>query len=550
MSTRNFYKLIIKVNFILAFLILFSPGCNEDFLVENPTNSISEGIFWQTEGEAFQALMGVYYNYQERWAERLNNLDKSMIWMSAYAGYASWRSFAWSRDVEILPTHGTVTTMWLKMFRQVSRCNYFLDNIDKVEMDAAKKAQMAAEVRFLRAFSYFWLSQTYGNVPLITTTLTFEEANTATQSTEAQIVDFIVAELTEIAPALPVRQPSSDIGRIERGAALALKGRCLMAQKKWSEAASTYKAIMDLNRYEIDPRYKKLFEDEGENNDEYIFANQYMENEYGEAMSQHTIRCSLYGGYNACNVFQHFVDAFPMNDGLPIDESPLFDPANPYENRDPRLYATLLLTGYTVVYLPDKPEGVVFQGDPATIAKSGQTGPNISGYMLQKYWDPMYEGNRQYYGGDYPQIRYAEVLLSYLESKLEAGDAIDQALLDQTINMVRQREDIDMPPVTETNPANLREILRNERWIELAFEGGVRYFDIRRWGILVEEVNRQILGLKITDDPANYDGQYNVNEDGYLILGELKCYNHNYLWPIPLTELDVNDNMVQNPGYN
>ncbi|MDD4144989.1 MAG: RagB/SusD family nutrient uptake outer membrane protein, partial [Prolixibacteraceae bacterium] len=69
-------------------------------------------------------------------------------------------------------------------------------------------------------------------------------------------------------------------------------------------------------------------------------------------------------------------------------------------------------------------------------------------------------------------------------------------------------------------------------------------------GILVEEVNRQILGLKITDDPANYDGQYNINEDGYLILGELKCYNHNYLWPIPLTELDVNDNMVQNPGYN
>ncbi|MGI6572102.1 MAG: hypothetical protein ACOX19_01460 [Fermentimonas sp.] len=139
MNSKKFYKLTIKVNLILVLFVLFSPGCNEDFLLEHPTNAISEGIFWQTESEAFQALMGVYFNYQERWAERLNNLDKSMIWMSAYAGYASWRSFAWSRDVEIHPTHGTVTTMWQKIYRQISRCNYFLDNIDKVEMDATKK---------------------------------------------------------------------------------------------------------------------------------------------------------------------------------------------------------------------------------------------------------------------------------------------------------------------------------------------------------------------------------------------------------------------------
>jgi len=547
MRTKKNYKFFISV--ILAFLFLFSPGCS-DFLEETPTASLSEGIFWQTENDAFQALVGVYSTYYDKYAERVNNLDKSMIWMSAYAGYASWRSFAWSRDVEILPTHGTITTMWQKMFRHVSRANYFLDNIEKVEMDVTKKKQMIAEVRFLRAFSYFWLSQTFGNVPLITTTLTFEEANSATQSTEKQIVDFVVTELTEITPDLPIKQASSDMGRIERGAALALKGRCLMAQKKWTEAALTYKSIMELGRYEIDPRYKKLFEDEGENNNEFIFANQYMENEYGESMSQHNIRPSLYGGYNACNVFKHFVDAFPMIDGLPIDKSPLYDPLNPFDNRDPRLYATLLLTGYTKIYLPDKPEGVIFQGDPATIAKSGQTGPNISGYQLQKFWDPMFEGNRQNYGGDYPQIRYAEVLLSYLESKLEAGDPISQELLDQTINKVRQREEINMPRVTETDVAKLRPILRNERWIELAFEGGIRYFDIKRWNILVEEVNRQILGLKITDDPQNYTGMYNINDEGYLIIGELKCHEHNYLWPIPLSELDVNDNMAQNPGYN
>ena len=130
---------------------------------------------------------------------------------------------------------------------------------------------------------------------------------------------------------------------------MGLKGRVLMAQKKWSEAAAVYKQIMDLNRYIIDPRFKELFEDEAENTDEFIFANQYMENEYGEAASQFTMRSSLYGGYNSLNVFKHLLDKFGMNDGMPIEESPLYDPANPYENRDPRLYATVLITGYSVV---------------------------------------------------------------------------------------------------------------------------------------------------------------------------------------------------------
>ncbi len=543
MNTRYFKNLTGWITMIFSLVILILSGCSEAYLDENPPNAISEGIYWETKEDASQALAGIYTQYQSGWSERVSNLDKSMAWMSSWAGYSSWRDFGWTRDVEIDPTHGTVTGMWTLIFRQISRANYFLDNIGKVNMDAAEKAMMTAEARFLRAFSYFWAGTMYGNVPLITKTISFEEANSITQVNEEAIMNFIVSEMTAIEPDLPLRQTATNKGRIEKGAAMALKGRVLLAQNKWSEAAAVYKQIMDLNRYIIDPRFKQLFEDEAENTDEFIFANQYMENEYGEAASQFTMRSSLYGGYNSCNVFKHLLDKFGMTDGKPITESPMYNPDNPYVNRDPRLYATVLITGYSVV------NGAIFNGDPESIAVTGQTGPNVSGFLLNKFWDQGYKGNWQYYGGDYAQIRYAEVLLSRLEAELEAGTPITQALLDATINKVRQRAAVNMPVVTETNKDNLRKIVRNERFVELVCEGGIEYFDLRRWKTLKQELDRDILGMRITNDPANYTGKFIINSEGYLKIGRLNFYDYNYLWPIPLSELDVNKNFKQNPGY-
>ncbi len=537
-------NIIRKARFSGVAVLFLVSGCQNGFLDENPLDAISEGIFWNNSEDCYQALMGVYSTYAERTAERINNLDKSMIWMSSFAGYSSWRTFDWTRGIEIQATHGAITTMWRKLYLQISRTNYFLDNIGKADIPAEEKAKMTAEVRFLRAFSYFWLSQMYGNVPMPTHTLTFEEANNISQTSEKDVREFILSELSAIAGDLPLSHSATEKGRIEKGAALALKGRVLLAEKRWADAADAYREIMNLGRYEIDPRFKQLFITEGENNQEFIFVNKYMENEFGEAMSQHTIRSSLYGGFNACNLFQHFLDEFPMNDGKSISESALYDPKKPFENRDPRLYETVLITGYSLV------NGEVFQGDPVTIARTGQTGANITGYILQKFWDRSFTGNRQYYGADYPQMRYAEILLSRLEAELEAGTPVTQALLDETINRIRKRPAVNMPEVTEKDPSRLREIVRRERVIELGFEGGIEYFDMRRWGTLQEMVDREYYGMKMTDDPANYEGIHNINQDGHLVIGRQRFYDFNYLWPIPLSELDVNSNLNQNPGYN
>ncbi|SEG40921.1 SusD family protein [Algoriphagus boritolerans DSM 17298 = JCM 18970] len=97
------------------------------------------------------------------------------------------------------------------------------------------------------------------------------------------------------------------------------------------------------------------------------------------------------------------------------------------------------------------------------------------------------------YGGNTPVIRYAEVLLSYLEAKLEAGKPISQSDLDATINRVRGRASVAMPPITTTSPAKLRQILRKERSVEMACEG-LRYRDLLRWNLAKDVLNADFYG--------------------------------------------------------
>lgn len=545
-----------KSKIVLFFLIIgvlgswLLSGCKGDFLNTAPEDQVSESVFWSSRADAQQALMGCY-----RIRRDINGWDGFTGWNVGMGYFSDWTDIATNaRRGEnpsfptggIEPTNSAVNIMWDANYRAVGIHNYFLENINKVEMDDDEKAEMIAEVKFLRAYAYFWLSQLYGNVPLITEILTFDEANSVDQASQEEVVNFAVNELTEAAEILPIERPSSEKGRIEKGAALALKGRFLMAEQRWSDAANAYNELIDLDRYSIDPRFKELFEDEGDDSNEIIFARQYIEGpELGEATTNFHMVVGTFGGTSGLNFTQSFVDKFLMTDGSKpnSEESGLYDPDNPFEDRDPRLYDTVLLPSYSEV------NGKIYHGHPDTIALSGQTGPGVTGYSWNKFWDHDYEGNPQHYGGDYPLIRYAEVLLSYLESRLEAGDNITQSLLDRTINRIRGRDAVQMPPVIETNPNELRQIIRDERAIEFAAEGGIRYWDLVRWDRATEVIGQRFYGMKITDNPEEYDGTYIVNDRGHIFIVEKTFEDHNSLWPIPQSELDVNPNLEQNPGY-
>ena len=308
-----------------------------------------------------------------------------------------------------------------------------------------------------------------------------------------------------------------------------------MIEKRWTEAAAAFKEIMDLNVHIIDPRYKTIFEEAGENSSEIILSINQVAGLYGNNFSQKNFHAAFYGGYQEYNAFQNVVDAFRMNDGLYITESPLYDPANPFANRDPRLYASMFLPEYTVF------NGTLYLAHPSLTHFGIKDLYGATGYVCKKYVTDGWTGDKQSAGDDYVIIRYAEVLLGYMESKVEAGD-ITQAMLDESINKVRARAEVHMPPVTVTDQAKLREIVRNERQVEFCFEPFIRWMDIHRWGIASQVINQKFYGMKLTNDPANYT-TYPVNAEGHLFsidkTGFYQSPKHD-LWPIPLSEIDIN----------
>lgn len=526
---------------VLSILFL-ATGCDID---EQPLSALSEATFWESEGDADLALTGIYeagnvgFNgYTNEHLIMASLTDDSMYKFGTvgniYSGYLN-------------PADGqTVGAIWNRAYQAIFRANYFLENIGGVDMDAQKKAEMTAEARFLRAYEYFYLSVLYGGVPLITETLTIEEANSQTRNSLQEVQNFAISELTDAAEDLPETRPSSEYGKIKRAAALAIKGRLLMIRENWVDAANTYQQIINSNAHSLASDFKSIFIESGQDTDEIILRSRRIAGLYGNTHNQRNYHPEFYGGYQEDNISQRLIDSFLMVDGLPINESPLYDPDNPFDNRDPRLYETAFLPGYTVF------RGELWPDDPSTVigALNGSTG-----YGWKKFVDEDYSGNIGSSGDDVILVRYAEVLLSYLESRLENGDVITQDLLNQTINQVRARESVDMPPVTETDPELLREIVRNERRVEFATEKLIRYMDIRRWDIFYDVMNTTMYGMRLTDDPDNYDGAYAIETIGeyaghYRVVDRSGTFPEGrHLMPIPLGEIDINPALEQNPSY-
>ncbi|WP_276347686.1 RagB/SusD family nutrient uptake outer membrane protein [Daejeonella sp. JGW-45] len=533
---------IVSAGILISIVSL--SGCQKDLLDQQPLTDLSEGAFWNSEGDALLALTGMYNGSSVGTG---NNNGNELLILSSMTDDSDYKNskvgliysgYVVSSDAQV------AGSIWTRGYRTIFKANYFLANIDKVTMDATKKAQLIAEAKFLRAYEYWQLAMFYGGVPLIKQVLTVDESKTQVRATLAEVSDFAKAELTAAAKDLPATRPASEKGRILKAAALAVKGRLELMEKKWADAAKTYKEIIDLKVHIIDPRYKAIFEERGEDTKETILSTNFIAGLFGNTKAQRNYLPDAYGGYQETNVYEELISSYLMKDGLPIETSPLYDPAKPFENRDPRLYATVFLPGYTV-----------FNGKLFTRANSAiGTLVGATGYGWKKYATEGYLGDMGSSGDDVIHIRYAEVLLSYLEAKLENNEAITQELLDETINKVRGRAEVAMPAVTELDRAKLREIVRLERRIEFALEKDIRYMDIRRWGIWFTVMEQQFHGMKLTDTPETFTGASVELTGKYR--GHLKTINkkgtHKPGWallPIPLTETQLNPKLIQNPDH-
>lgn len=553
MKTKN-----IRLENLITFLVICSfivfMGCeNEDFLDKQPLDKLSTATFWKTESDAMLALTGIYYidgqtSTGAKQSYDLWNQDAHLRLFEATTdnGFEKDNNVTDFNNGDLTSTYGPVLSLWTNSYRKIVRCNNFLANVDNVEINPDKLAMIKAEAKTIRAFNYFYLAFLWGDVPLITNLLSVSEANSVSRTPKDEVMTFVTNELNEAIPDLPAERPDSEKGRITKGGALGILGRVLLAEERWNEAATTYKQIIDLNLYSIDPNFKHLFEISGENSSEIVLVSVRMPEVYSQSLHLSCLGFT-WGGYHHYSPYNELVEQFECIDGKPINESPLYDVDNPYENRDPRIYDTFLFDRFSTY----KGKMYIAHPDSSPSKYPDQlTRRPWSGYLLKKFCDESYSGNPRSYGGDFPMIRYAEVLLGYLEANIEAGTTITQALLDQTINQIRGRESVGMPAVTVTDPEKLTEILRRERRVELAWEG-LRLYDLFRWRIAHDVLRDRFHGMKLcdSDEAASYT-KFPVDENGYYFCEETFFREDvDYLWPIPQNERDVNTNLTQNPGY-
>ena len=519
--------------------ILFIPvliqlwGCQKDFLNRVPLDQLSDASFWTNEKDALYGVNSCYKDFDESY----NTLYADCASDNAFSQFP-WDGWQVQANGKMQPTN---TGYSYFTYTTIRRCNWVLENINSVpKMNEDLKKRFIGEVRFIRAYRYFLMVTHYGDVPLVTRVLELSEANQP-RTPKDQVVNFIINELDTIADYLPESYSSEDVGRITKGAALSLKARMLLFYGKWKDAAAAAKEVMDLNVYSLFPDYEGLFLLENINNSEVILDVQYIIDYYSNWVVG-VMPPPSQGGWSSLTPLQSLVDSYECIDGKTIDESPNYNLEKPWTNRDPRLSATVLLPGAPLGGIRYDPLG------EESIDYWQKNNASKTAYSPKKYWYPLDQYNDMWNTGmNNILIRYAEVILTYAEAKIE-DNSIDNTVYD-AIDQVRLRA--GMPAVDRTKyntQESLRELVRRERRVELAMEG-LRWYDIIRWNLAEEVLNGKVYGSREGSvDPITGEVTFSTADH---IFVENRFFDpaKNYLWPIPQSEIDINPNSIQNPGY-
>ncbi|MCU7549610.1 RagB/SusD family nutrient uptake outer membrane protein [Chitinophagaceae bacterium LB-8] len=551
-----------KINILIASLFMLS-ACKKDFLEITPTDRISDATIL-SDSSLFQN-----YVINRYMGVRLTNKEGEGVppGFGRAFEYAMWSSLTdesiYNNDDntwliqrgQLAPENlGIAGTIWGRSYRSIREVNYALANIDKVQMSDALKAKLIGELKFIRAYRYQDLIRNYGRVVLMGDAVT-ELADDLTnpklfkRASIKEGIDYAVAQLNDAAQALPVSNDDSwALGRATKGAALALKSRLLLYAASplynagsWADAAAAAKAVMDMNKYSLyQGGYRELFL--SDRNNEAIFERLF-------TFGAPHVRMEIANGPNGYNGWggnlplQNMVDDYLMANGKPItDPTSGYDPQNPYANRDPRFYATILYNnasyrGKTVeTFMPggkDSPDG------------PSNWNTSKTGYYLRKFMDDTNPIDNPWdVAGRQPwfYLRYAEILLNYAEAQNEAVGP--DATVYNAINSIRSRQSVNMPAVPAgLSQAQMRDVIRNERRVELAFEEH-RFYDVRRWKIAEVTENVPAYGIKVTKSGSSYTYSSKVAIDG-------KSFAAKHYWlPIPRSEIQASNNQLeQNPGY-
>ena len=535
---------------IAALMVTGFSSCTD--LDRYPLEQLSDGSFWKTANDAEMAVSDLYKYVPSYEQDDAINSDDARHGIKWAAGNIS-KGIYDPQDMD-----------WSGNYACIRKANLVLSKIDEIpNMNADTKAKIVGQAKFFRAMEYFLLTRAFGDVPYTESPLQLSDQAGITRTSKTEIYKKFMADFDEAAANLPVEWGASDYGRITKGAAYAMKARAALNSNDWQTAADAAKKCMDLNAYELfdkdnTGKYAQMFWNGSDGCKEFVLVcPQKAGTDYA---------CWLLGweafptmGWGGIDPTQSLVDAFEDIEGAPISKSKIYDPKNPFANRDPRCEVNILhdgeqMYGKTIKVAPlhsSYPTGIGTHGDATE-----------TGYYQNKWLDPNLDPQSS--GWDYDRdevvIRYAEVLLTYAEAMNELHPLSDEAF--DAVNQVRAR--VGMPALQKTDPSKptycadqeaLRQRIRNERRVEFALECGLRQWDIRRWGIAKQVLNAPYYGIsyKLVDSPnalPGDGGKICILYEGTPVEGTPNHYeDHNLLYPIPQSEIDLNPNLTQNPGY-
>lgn len=551
---------------IIALSGLLFSGCTKG-LDLIPKDAISDGTFWKSSADFKLAANNLYFSL-----EGFNNAD-----IQSDIAY----------DVPNAVSNGTYQTAendsrWTNAYVYIRRCNKIIERGAASPISAELK-QFIGEAKFFRAYNYWMIYRLFGELPIVTSELDIDDKELyAPRSTRKETVDFILKDLAEASADLPVKTDLStgDVGRITKGAADALRARVALFEGTWGkyrndgnaityfdiaiEAAAT---VMNSTQYSLytakgEQSYRYFFIDEGDDGSECILDRRYQVN-----ISSHTHPSTVGEGHLLPT--KKLADLYLCSDGLPIDQSPLFEGydkiSSEFLMRDPRMTMTIAIpgTGVRQLWYPEPVASWPFY--PQRNANTGYTTYKFLSENAASNASPFTLG----YGYDRRIIRYGEVLLIYAEAIFEKNGSIADEDLDKSINLLRQR--VGMPELTNAfvsaHALDMKEEIRRERTVELALEG-FRYDDLRRWKTAEIEMPKDVKGIRIVGTPwANpivvegYDRnpytdaswQNNTDANGFIIVERSSGRNFDvskhYLLPLPTREILINPDLSQNPGW-
>ena len=542
-----------KLKYILGTALLVSFTVTSCDLERYPLTDLSEETFWDKDKNADLALTALYrgsitngveYNVSDFWSYH-GLLFTEHLTDNAFDRRGENNNFFKITSGKLNSSNNFIVNYWKSAYKRIGACNRFLEGVQGAAESDYKK-RLIAEARFLRATQYHYLASYFKNVPLVKTVITGEEANVVERETQANILSWCAEEFVAAAADLPRFKDiaASEVGRACKQAALAFAGRTYMMMEDWSNAADVYEEIINYGDNEIHADYSELFcPKTGTSNKENLFFIAYKENYFGSGLPQHILSAKD-GGWSLSNPTAGLFEAYEFTDGTPFSyDDSRYNPNNLGENRDPRL-------DYTIYYNGASFMGTEYRMSPDYDAAKKEridysSEASKTGFMWRKYFDENPIADLQSFSGVTPVVRYAEVLLSYLECLVEGGSTINQTVLDKTINKVRGRADVMMPTITETNTAKLRDIVRHERRVELAYEG-IRLWDLFRWNTAHEALVGEIWGAPYPSSALYATSTKNVDPTGNCrwYVGRRDFRNpEDYTWPVPQSEQNINPNL-------